>query len=54
MVAQAGETVVIATPDKLGAVSPFAIVPLMDLDTLLVPEGTSFDVGVWSGEVLRA
>ena len=53
MVAQAGETVVIATPDKLGAVSPFAIVPLRDLDTLVMPEGTNFDVGAWSGEVLR-
>jgi DeoR/GlpR family transcriptional regulator of sugar metabolism len=54
MVAQAGETVVIATPDKLGAVSPFAIVPLAEVDSLVVPVSSELDLGSWSGELLRA
>jgi DeoR/GlpR family transcriptional regulator of sugar metabolism len=35
MIAQAAETAVIATPDKLGAVSPFAIAPLASVTTLV-------------------
>jgi DeoR/GlpR family transcriptional regulator of sugar metabolism len=54
MVAQAGETAVIAAPDKLGAVSPFTIAPLTDVDTLVVAEGSNLDLGSWSGEVLLA
>jgi DeoR/GlpR family transcriptional regulator of sugar metabolism len=54
MVAQAAETAVIATPDKLGAVSPFAVVPLASLSTLVVAEGTHPDLGTWAGEIIRA
>jgi DeoR/GlpR family transcriptional regulator of sugar metabolism len=54
MVAQAGETVVIATPDKLGAVSPFTISPLVDVDTLVVAEDSNMELGPWSGELLLA
>ena len=54
MIAQAAETVVIATPDKLGAVSPFAIAPLAEVDTLVVAEGLDLDLGSWAGEVVRA
>lgn len=54
MIAQAAETAVIATPDKLGAVSPFAIAPLASVTTLFVADGFDLDLGSWSGEVVRA
>jgi DeoR/GlpR family transcriptional regulator of sugar metabolism len=54
MVAQAAETAVIATPDKLGAVSPFAIAPLAAVTTLVVAESAELDLGAWAGEVIRA
>ncbi len=54
MVAQAAETAVIATPDKLGAVSPFAIAPLASVAILVVAEGADLDLGAWGGEVVRA
>jgi DeoR/GlpR family transcriptional regulator of sugar metabolism len=54
MIAQAADTVVIATPDKLGAVSRFAIAPLVEMDILVVADGFELDLGSWSGEVVRA
>lgn len=54
MIAQAAETVVIATPDKLGAVSPYVIAPLTNLDMLIVADGFDLDLGSWSGEIVRA
>ena len=35
MIAQSGETVVLATADKIGATSPFRIAPIADLATLV-------------------
>lgn len=55
MVAQAAETAVIATPDKLGAVSPFAVVPLASMATLVIAANeVAPDLGGWTGEVVRA
>jgi len=38
---RAAETIVLASQDKLGAVSPFVIAPLLDIAALLVPAGVS-------------
>lgn len=43
MIAQAGETVVLATSDKLGASSPFAIAPFASVGTIVVPTEASLD-----------
>jgi DeoR/GlpR family transcriptional regulator of sugar metabolism len=39
LAAQAAETVVLASAEKLGAVSPFRILPLAEADTLIVEAG---------------
>ncbi|RYG75062.1 DeoR/GlpR transcriptional regulator [bacterium] len=54
MIAQAAEAVVIATPDKLGAVSSFVIAPLSAIDTIVIADERDYDFGSWSGETLRA
>jgi DeoR/GlpR family transcriptional regulator of sugar metabolism len=36
---QAGETVVLASREKLGAVSPFVILPLSEIDALVIEAG---------------
>lgn len=41
LAAQAAETVVLASAEKLGAVSPFRILPLAAADTLIVEAGTA-------------
>lgn len=44
MVAHAAETVVLASREKLGAVSPFAVVDLGEVDTILVEPGLPADL----------
>ncbi len=41
---QAAETVVLATRDKLGAASPFGILPLAEIGTLVVEPGLPADL----------
>ncbi|MCF1710485.1 DeoR/GlpR family DNA-binding transcription regulator [Tabrizicola sp. J26] len=54
MMAQAGETVVLATSDKLGASSPFAIAPLGAVGTLVVPKEARLDGWPDGPAILRA
>ena len=54
MIAQAGETVVLATSDKLGASSPFAIAPFAAIGTLVVPKEASLDGWPDGPAILRA
>jgi len=54
MSAQAAETVVIATPDKLGAISHFGIVPLAEVTTLVIAKETEPKLDGWNGELIRA
>lgn len=45
MIEQAGETVVLATSDKIGTTSPFVIAPLAAATTVILPAGT--DTSRW-------
>lgn len=45
MIGQAGETVVLATSDKIGMTSPFVIAPLAAAATVILPAGT--DTSRW-------
>lgn len=54
MIAQSGETVVLATSDKLGATSPFAIAPISAIGTLVIPKEARLDGWPDGPSLLRA